>query len=228
MVTPDELEELIADCPYLYHMAMKDSWPLIRKHGLLPTSKLLDLFAVDEARVRALTDNLRPTSVTIDHPEYGKATVRDQIPLHEKDLLKCLTGGLTPLDWYRRLNERVFFWLTTERLQKLLCAGAYRHIEHLVLVVPTKPIIEKYRNRIELSPMNSGCTKPMPHPRGPDTFLPIDEYPYDFWKKVRRRKRGERVVELTVIGGVPNVADYVEEVSIMSCAGETHSIWSRN
>ena len=91
--------------------------------------------------------------------------------------------------------------------------------------MPTQSVIENYRDRIELSPMNSGCTKPMPHPRGPDTFLPIDDYPYDFWRKIRKRKAGERVVELTVIGGVPDIAKYVVQASIQSCGGETKIIF---
>jgi hypothetical protein len=224
-VTAGELDELIADCPYLYHMAMKDSWASIQMHGLLPTDDLLDLFEVEAAERTSLTTKRRPESVAINHPQLGQAIVRDQIPLHDSDLLKCLSGGLTPEDWHALLNERVFFWLTEERLNRLMCAGAYRKFEHLILKVATQPIIENYWHSIELSPMNSGCTKPMPHPRGPDTFLPIDDYPYDFWTKVRRRKRGERVVELTVIGGVPDITNYVVQASIQSCSGDTSIIY---
>jgi hypothetical protein len=36
------------------------------------------------------------------------------------------------------------------------------------------------------------------------------------------------VVELTVIGGVPDIADYVEEVSIRTCGGEKEVIWSNS
>lgn len=222
-MTPKELEELIADCPFLYHMAMHDSWESIKRHGLIPTDALLRLFELDADTVADLTQRRRPESFPINHPEHGQATVRDQIPLRHSDLERCLEGGLTPLDWYHRLNERVFFWLTEERLNKLLCAGAYRTSGHLVLKVRTAPIIEKYRDRIELSPMNSGCTRPMAHPRGPETFLPIDQYPYGVWRK--KRRRGERVVELTVIGGVPDVVEYVVGASIRSCGGETKVIY---
>jgi hypothetical protein len=225
VVTPGELDELVGHCPYLYHMAMKDSWASIQKNGLLPTNDLLDLFDVDEVQRQSLTSKRRPHSVEINHPTHGMAIVRDQIPLYDADLQKCLTGGLTPEDWHERLNERVFFWLTEERLKRLMCAGAYRKLEHLILKVPTQAIIENYRDSIELSPMNSGCTKPMPHPRGPDTFLSIDNYPYDFWKKVRRRKAGERVVELTVIGGIPDISKYVVQASIRSCNGLTTVIY---
>lgn len=215
MVSPEELNELIADCPILYHMAMKDSWPLIREHGLLPTNALLELFEVEPILAANLRTERRPESIVIEHPELGQAVVRDQIPMHDKDLVRCLQDGLTPRDWYKLLNERVFFWLTEDRLERLLCAGAYRTMEHLVLTVPAAAIVERYYDRIELAPMNTGCTKPMAHPRGADTFLPIGEYPYAKWKK--KRRRGERVVELTVIGGVPDIAEYVTEVSIRAC-----------
>lgn len=224
-MTPSELDEVISDSPYLYHMAMKDSWASIQQHGLLPTNELLDLFEVDDEERTSLTTKRRPQCVKIVHATYGVAIVRDQIPLHDSDLLKCLTGGLTPQDWHAVLNERVFFWLTEERLERLMCAGAYRKSQHLILKVPTGQIIDDFRNSIELSPMNSGCTKPFPHPRGPETFLSIDDYPYEFWKKTRKRKAGERVVELTVIGGVPDIAKYVVQASIQSCNGDTTIIY---
>jgi hypothetical protein len=216
-VNGEELGELISDCPSLYHMAMKDSWPMIREHGLLCTEALLKLFEIDSNLASTLLNERRPKSVPISHSILGQAVVRDQIPMHESDLLRCLRDGLTPKDWYKLLNERVFFWLTEERLERLLCAGAYRNLKHLVLKVPTRVIIERYYDNIELAPMNTGCTKPMPHPRGADTFLPIEKYPYAAWKK--KRKRGERVVELTVIGGVPDISNYVDEVSVRSCGG---------
>ena len=145
----------------------------------------------------------------------------------DQDPIRCLEGGLTPQDWYALLNERVFFWLTEARLRTLLCAGAYRKTDHLVLTVQTRPIVEKYQQQIELSPMNSGCTKPFPHPRGPKTFQNIANYDYQFWKQTRRRKRGERVVELTVIGGVPDIFEYVVETSIRSCAGKYEVIYAK-
>jgi hypothetical protein len=51
----------------------------------------------------------RPESVTITHPAYGSAVIRDQKPMRDSALLKCLDKGLTPADWYRTLNRRVFF-----------------------------------------------------------------------------------------------------------------------
>ncbi|MEI4509201.1 hypothetical protein WBQ88_15735 [Sphingopyxis sp. CCNWLW253] len=215
-MTDEELGELLKNCPALFHMAMRDSWPLIQKHGLLPTNRLLELFDVDHETRAELTTKRRPASFPIAHPEVGSATIRDQIPLYDHHLAKCLQGGLSPIDWHAKLNERVFFWLTEKRLQKLLCAGAYRKQQHVVLKINTAMLVNDHRERIELAPMNTGCTMPFAHPRGPETFLPIDQYPYSNWRK-KGRSRHEAVVELTVIGGVPNIADYVEEVTIRKC-----------
>lgn len=214
-MTDEELETLIVDCPHLYHMAMRQSWPSIQKHGLLPTEALLDLWEVGGEVRTELTTRRRPKSVAISHAVHGQAVVRDQIPMHDHHLAKCLRDGLTPIDWHKRLNERVFFWLTEQRLERLLCAGAYRVDEHVVLKVDTRSLIEAHRGTIELSPMNSGCTMPFPHPRGADTFLPIDKYPYALWRS--KRRASEAVVELTVIGGVPDIQAHVTEVSIRSC-----------
>lgn len=221
----EELDVLIADCPLLYHMAMRQSWPSIQRHGLLSTNVLLDLWEIREDERRELTTNKRPASVAISHPDYGRAVIRDQIPMHDHHLAKCLRDGLTPRDWHDRLNERVFFWLTEERLEKLLCANAYKGDEHIVLKVDTASLVANHRDRIELCFMNSGCTMPYPHPRGADTFLPIDKYPYAQWRAKRSARKA--VVELTVIGGVPDITDHVQQVSVRRCGDTLEVLYLR-
>jgi len=53
-VTDAELAELLQDCPTLYHMAERGSWPSIREHGLLSTSALLDLYGKQGAEREAI------------------------------------------------------------------------------------------------------------------------------------------------------------------------------
>ena len=67
-----------------------------------------------------------------------------------------------------------------------------------------------YRDKIWLCPLNSGCTKPFPHPRGRTTFQRIGLYPYSHWKA--KRPRGERVVELAVDYAVLDIAKFVKRV----------------
>ncbi len=70
--------ELIARYPRLYHMAERDSLPSILKHGLLSTSSLLDLYAVNGERRMAIESDVRGQSIAIEHSKFGTAVVRDQ------------------------------------------------------------------------------------------------------------------------------------------------------
>jgi hypothetical protein len=209
-VTNTELAELVTDCPTLYHMAERGSWSSIRNSGLLSTTALLDRFAISGTARVAIERRRRATSVVLHKVGVGRAVVRDQFPMDDKGLTRCLQDGLSPEDWYRILNAKVFFWLTRERLLRLLNAGTYRDQKHDVLQLDTKALIQAHEDKIWFCPMNSGCTKPFPHPRGKNTFLRISDYPYAEWKG--KKKRGERVVELAVDYSVPDVSKFVTRV----------------
>lgn len=216
-MTDGELAELIRDCPTLYHMAERGSWPSIQRHGLLSTSALLDVYEVQGAEREAIEGRRRPEGVAVEHPTLRPAMIRDQKPMDDAGLRMCLLDGLTPEDWYRCLNGRVFFWLTRERLLRLLNARPYREAEHDVLELDTASLIDAHRAAVRLSPINSGTTKPFPSTaskRGRETFLPIAEYPYARWR-AQGRKPGERVVELTVDHAVPDAARFVRRVVAM-------------
>lgn len=211
MVNGVIVQELITRFPRLYHMAAEGSWPGIERHGLLSTTALLDLFEITGEQRIQLESRHRPECVTIEHPNHGTATIRDQKPMDDVGLTRALTDGLTPTDWYRILNRKAFFWLTRERLRKLLAARAYREKRQTVLVLDTRPLLECYAPRVLLSPMNSGCTKPFPHPRGSATFLPLSQYPF----QSRIRRGLEPVVELAVDYLVGDVGSLVLTVAEM-------------
>jgi hypothetical protein len=208
-VTPEELAQTY---PQLYHMADAQSWNSIRKYGLLSTSALLDLFEVNGIRRVQLEARRRPMSEEITHAEHGRAIVRDQSPLVESKLLGCLKD-CTLEDWYCLLNRQVYFWLTKGRLQTLLCAQKYRDHAHIVLTLDTLDFARRYENRIVLSPMNSGNTQPIAHPRSPAIFKRMRDYPF-----AERAKYGDhyQVVELAVEGGA-DVTASVLAVDVMQC-----------
>ena len=210
MVTRDELEELLQDCPTLYHMAEGNSWSAICVNGLLSTTALLDRYGITGAARVEIEARRRPKSIALVDKVLGHAVIRDQIPMDDKGLTRCLQDGLTPENWYMQLNSKVFFWLTRTRLLRLLNAGTYRLDEHDVLELPSRPLVSAYADKIWFCPMNSGCTKPMPHPRGKLTFQRIEQYPYTHWKL--KRRPGERVVEIAVDYAVPDVAKFVTRV----------------
>lgn len=220
-----ELVELIEHCPVLYHMAERSSWDSIRSNGLLSTTALLDLYKYSGHARAAIEARRRSTSVILSRDDLAHATVRDQLPMDDNGLSRCLQDGITPEGWYRNLNSKVFFWLTRERLLRLLNAGTYRQHEHDVLEIDSKSIIEVYYDNIWLCPMNSGCTKPFAHPRGHSTFLRVKDYPYQHWKS--KRPRGERVVELAVDYAIRDVRKYVTRVVRMKSAVEIEVLFKK-
>src|SRR5258708_33198871 len=126
-----EIADLINRFPRLFHMAEPGTWPSIQQHGLLSTCGLLDLFGIKGKERKLIETCQRPESVRISHPEYGSVVIRDQKPLSDKALVKCLQC-LTPTEWYKLLNKKVFFWLSEDRLVTLLRALAYRIKSHCV------------------------------------------------------------------------------------------------
>ncbi len=196
-------DELIDRHPRLWHMAEDGSWPSIRRHGLLSTAALLDLYGVADAMRQRLLTQRRPQSVAIAAKGLEGAVVRDQKPLNDAALVKCLGDGLTPSDWYAILNAKTFFWVHYGRLERLLAAKAYRHKAQTVITLDTASLLAAHRERVTLSPINSGATLYVPQARGLSTFLPIPDYPYA--ERLARRASAGPLVELVIEGGVPDI-----------------------
>ena len=203
-------DELVAAFPRVYHMAHKDSWPSIREHGLLSTSALLDLFEIEGEGRRAIEAAHRPDSVTIAHPIHGQAVVRDQKPMSDSKLTSCLTHGMRPEDWYRHLNQRVFWWATRDRLESMVGARAYRGDPHTVLTVSTRRLVDRYLDVVQVATINTGSTAYRAVPRGRETFVPLRDFDYD----ASRRKRGPQraIAEVVVNHAVPDVRDLILRV----------------
>src|SRR4029453_17987780 len=159
-------EELIGTFPRLFHMAHVNAWPGIKCHGLLSTSALLDLFEVSGPGREVLEANRRNDNVTVHHKRQGEAVIRDNKPMDDAGLVRALID-MTPEEWYRTLNRKVFFWPTEERLTRLLTARFNRSDDHCVITVNTRRLVRDYHDKIWLCPINSGTTaKPRPQPRG--------------------------------------------------------------
>jgi hypothetical protein len=191
--------------PVLYHMAEHGTWDSIRQHGLLSTAALLDLFGISGPDRMRIEGSRRKLPIEISRGKGRKAVIRDQGPMSDSKLAACLRDGLTPADWYRTLNGKVFFWLTQQRLETLM--AAYSDRQHLVLEVDTAQLLKRYADKILLAPMNTGCTSPMAFPRGLNTFLPPHEYPFEENKK---KKGGAKkaIVELTVEYSVKDISEF--------------------
>lgn len=205
-----EPQALIDQFPILYHMAAEGSWSSIERHGLLSTSALLDLYQISGHQRVLLEDCHRSSCTDVSHPTHGKATIRDQKPMSDKRLIKLLTGGLSPKDWYRILNGKVFFWLSEDRLDRLRNTKGYKEHRQTIIKTSTAELVAKHSSKILLSPINSGCTWPSPAERGIHTFSTFAAYPYS--TRLRKAGRNNAVVELTVDYAVPDIKDLVLSV----------------
>ena len=89
-----------------------------------------------------------------------------------------------------------------------MSAPEYAEKPHTVLEIDTEGLVTKYLDKIELSHMNTGATRPIPHPRGLATFRKMEYYPY-----IERQRLNDysAVAELTVMHGVPDIRAYVHK-----------------
>jgi len=205
---------LIEKHPRLWHIAEDGSWPGIRRHGLLSAEALLDLYGITGTSRNALLSEQRCRCEAIEGRGLPPATLRDQKPIPPRALARCLDDGLAPADWYRLLNGRSFFWLSEARLQGML--STYGDRPHVVLTVETAALVGAHRKRIELSRINSGYALRVPARRGRDTFLSIAAY------------RHPGISELSVVGGVPDIARHVLAVERRHREHVLDVLWRRD
>ena len=219
------IEELTNYFPVLYHMAEDGSWESIKKHGLLSTSALLDLFELSGEEREAIEARRRPRSVPISHPLHGGAVIRDQAPISDAILERCLVD-MEPTAWYRLLNSRVFFWLGRRRLEGLLNALLYRGRTHTVLTLDTAGLVSRYASHIVLSRINSGATHRGGSPRGTGTFVPLLNFPFTAGRRSDASIQ-ESVAELAVDYGIRDIERYVAKVERMMGSVAVETIYER-
>lgn len=200
--------------PYLFHMAHPSALASIERHGLLSTqalARLLDLPPDEQSR---LCTSHRPETRALSHPLHGTIHIRDQKPINEICLARCLEEGLTPADWYRTLNERSFLWADRSRLDGLRNAQTYRHASHLILTLDAASFVANYYNTITVSTFNTGYARRKARQRGPASFIPLRDFPSGPQKK--------KIVEVTVPGGIPDLRNYLCASEISTEALKCH------
>jgi hypothetical protein len=196
---------------YIYHLAEAANWPSIQRHGLLSSSVLLDLAGLQESERDPYEQQHRP-----HHMELPSGVqIRDQKPMPAQALDQCLVG-LTPTEWYRLINSKVFFWLDPDRLNRQRRACEPR--PQVVLVVDTVRLLNRHADRVALSPINSGNARRKPAVRGRSTFVSYAAWSESRWSSeatglgTRRRAGSHRPVELTVERAVPDIMGCVIDV----------------
>jgi hypothetical protein len=109
---------------------------------------------------------------------FGQAVVRDQKPMDNRGLGAMSPKRAYPSRMVSNAQRSVFFWLTRERLLRLLNAGAYADKEHDVLELDTAPLGIAYREAITLSQSTVVALSRFRAHAGAQPSLSIDDYPY--------------------------------------------------
>lgn len=195
----------------VYHLAEAQNWPFIKRDGLLSASRLLNRAGVPtELQARWARTQRR------EHTELPNGVqLRDQRPMPPRSLEDCLCG-MTPAEWYAAINERVFFWLDPDRLNRQKSACEPRR--QIVIVVDTSALVMKHYERVALTPINTGNARRKPARRGVGTFVPLALWVESGWGSEAAalggplRNRSHRPVELTVLNGVPDLMRFVIDV----------------
>ena len=173
-------EEFIRKRPYLYHLTSRDNIERIKESFLLKSSStLISSSGLSDEDKEELKQSRRPEGRIISC-NGNEVHIRDQKPLIEKSLRKCLTEGMTQEEYIKLLNSKVFFWPTKSRLKKHY--GRYKNDNISIIRVSTKDLFE-INDHIEYANINTGATRSVPfyrgaHPRGPNTFIPASEYTF--------------------------------------------------
>ncbi len=196
----------------IYHMTDASNWPSIQQHGLLSTSRLLNLAGLDGDERYDLERRQRLRALRLPNG----ALIRDQLPMSPAALSVCLASGLLPEDWYLELNSRVFFWLDRGRLNR------HRHAcdssPQIVLIVDAHHLLSGYLEQAALTPFNTGNARRRPARRGRETFVPFDKWKESGWSweaaalRTPLRPSSHPPVELAITDAVKDVLDFVVEV----------------
>lgn len=210
--------QLIDRYPRIYHVAGAGTWPSIQQRGLLSTSAALDALGIAGARREAIEGGHRPAMLSLNPGAPDDIVLRDQGPMPPSRLARALPPDVSAEHWYRLINAKVFFWVSPERLGRLL--RSYGDQPHEVLRVDTASLLDVHATKVSLCHMNSGNTLPFPLPRDPSIFRRIADYPVK-----RTGAPVKEVVELVVDYAVPDIAHHVLDVARMQ--GDQHMgvIW---
>lgn len=196
---------------HIYHLAEAANWLSIQRHGLLSASRLISAAGL----IGGNRDRLERAQRVAHTALPNGVQIRDQKPMPARALERCLVD-LTPPEWYRLVNNQVFFWLDPERLNRQKAACAPR--PQIVIVLDTATLVAAYGEYVAVTPINTGNARRNPARRGAATFVPFAEWVKSGWVTESSalgsplRKRSHRPIELTIPDGVPDMMHFVVDV----------------
>lgn len=171
------IETFIKERPYLYHLTSKLNGEHIISHKRLFSANELIIMSNDIKNLPVQRERRSGHyEIKIEGESY---LLRDQGPISEKALSKCLTDGWLVPDFLYHLNSRVFMWPTLERLWRHF--NRYKAENPVIFRFPTQQLLTTNMHA-EFCRLNSGATRAnsylggKPPARGSQTFLPADKF----------------------------------------------------
>jgi hypothetical protein len=179
------LEDFIKKKEFLYHLTDKDNLNKIKlRKELLSTEAIVNQSSLGEKEKDEFLTQRRKTHIVVEVGE-DKYKIRDQRPISILNLIKCLTTGFSVKDFFRMLNDRVFFWPTVDRLKSHY--NRYSSENPIIIKVSTGDLL-KINSNAQFCRLNSGATRSnsylngAPPQRGVGTFLPAKDFKYSVSK----------------------------------------------
>jgi len=201
---------------YAYHLADAENWPSIQRDGLLSTDALIRCAGLSEQNA-APYRRYRDTSMQLPSGVW----IRDQRPMPPEALARCLDPDLDADGWYALVNSKVFFWLSTTRLDRHRAACANR--PQVTIVIDLPALLSRHGSRACVTPFNVGNARRRAASRGHRTFVPVESWRTSRWaaeapRGAPARSPSHPPAELTVDGAVPDFMDFVVDVRTPSVA----------
>lgn len=172
-----EIEKFIQDRPYLYHLTSKgNAKKIINQKRLFSTNRLIDLSGNADYQKIKRERRIGHKEIIIGNESFF---LRDQRPISELALSKCLTHKWKVADFLEHLNDRVFMWPTLDRLWRHY--DRYAGENPVIFRFPSNEIIE-LNAQAKFCRLNSGATRANSYlggkapDRGPNTFLKAEKY----------------------------------------------------
>lgn len=212
-------DTLVTEYPELWHMADARNVEGILERGLLSTARLAETYRLNTAAKNSLETSHRRDTVTIKCGGLPPCYIRDQKPMSVSRIEATLQDA-TVEEFFRFINSHAFFWPNESRLGRMNAASPYRDKPQLVFVLDSRGLLSSYESVALLSPINSGCTTPYAHKRSIGMFKSIADFDWS----ARRVRRSDRVAEILIPGGVPDLWGYVKRLEIWQRGTRTRTL----
>lgn len=176
------IAKFVLSRPYVYHLSNRHNLEFILETGILYSTEEIANIVKLESKGEFLTTRRRGCI----NLSRGKRSfhVRDQDPLSEVILSKCLETGWTIPKYVALLNSKVFFWPTVGDLEKHYARYERVKEDLIILRLNTEELFSVNKQQPKFCHLNSGGPRASSwhdgkgSPRGSTTFRVADEYPF--------------------------------------------------